>query len=52
MIYDANAATSPVTSETYGLAWNMVIVPEPSALVMAAAGAAMAVTLASRRRAS
>jgi hypothetical protein len=52
MIYDADAATSPVTSETYGLAWNMVIVPEPSALVMAAAGAAMAATLASRRRAS
>jgi hypothetical protein len=52
MIYDANASTAPVTSETYGLAWNMVIVPEPSALVMAAAGAALAATLASRRRAS
>lgn len=52
MIYDVNASTAPVTSETYGLAWNMVIVPEPSALVMAAAGAALAATLASRRRAS
>ena len=52
MIYDANASTAPVTSETYGLAWNMVIVPEPSALVMAAAGAALAAALASRRRAS
>lgn len=52
MIYDADASTSPVTSETYGLAWNMVIVPEPSSLVMAAVGAAIAATLASRRRAS
>jgi hypothetical protein len=52
MIYDANASTAPVTSETYGLAWNMVIVPEPSSLAMAAAGAALAATLASRRRAS
>jgi hypothetical protein len=51
MIYDASSTSEPVTSETYGLAWNMVIVPEPSALVMAA-GAAMAAALASRRRAS
>ena len=52
MIYDLNAATSPVTTATYGLAWNMVIVPEPTSLAMAAVGAAMAATLASRRRAS
>ena len=52
MIYDVNASTAPVTSETYGLAWNMVIVPEPSALVMAAVGAAFAAMLAVRRRAS
>lgn len=50
MIYDSNALTEPVTSETYGLAWNMVLVPEPSALVMAAAAAAMAAVIASRRR--
>lgn len=48
MIYDADAATAPVASETYGLAWNMVIVPEPSALAMTAA--AVAVAIASRRR--
>ncbi|MFN5756307.1 MAG: S8 family peptidase [Planctomycetia bacterium] len=50
MIYDATAATSPVTSETYGLAWNMVIVPEPSAIAMVAAGAALAAAMARRRR--
>ena len=50
MIYDMNAATSPVTTATYGLAWNMVIVPEPTSLAMAAVGVAMAAAVASRRR--
>jgi hypothetical protein len=50
MVYDVNAATAPVTSETYGLSWNLVAVPEPSAAAMAAAGAAFAAALASRRR--
>jgi hypothetical protein len=52
MIYDSNPAPSQVSAETYGLAWNMVIVPEPSALVMAAAGAALAAAMARRRRGS
>lgn len=52
MIYDANASTALVTAETYGLAWNMVIVPEPSALAMLAAGAALAAAMAGRRRCS
>ena len=50
MIYDANASTAPVTSETYGLAWNMVVVPEPSAAALAAIGAALAAIMAHRRR--
>ena len=50
MIYDANADTEPVTSEIYGLSWNMVIVPEPSAAALAAIGAALAAIMAHRRR--
>ena len=50
MTYDANAATDPVTSETYGLSWNMVVVPEPSAAALAAIGAALAAIMAHRRR--
>ncbi|MCX7413365.1 MAG: S8 family serine peptidase [Planctomycetia bacterium] len=50
MTYDANAATEPVTSETYGLSWNMVVVPEPSAAALAAIGAALAAIMAHRRR--
>jgi hypothetical protein len=50
MTYDANAATEPVTSETYGLSWNMVVVPEPSAAALAAIGAALATIMAHRRR--
>lgn len=52
MIYDVNASTTPVTAETYGLAWNMVIVPEPSTLAMLAAGAALAAAMARHRRGS
>lgn len=50
MTYDANAATEPVTSETYGLSWNMVVVPEPSAAALAAIGTALAAIMAHRRR--
>ena len=50
MTYDANAATEPVTSETYGLSWNMVVVPEPSAAALATIGAALATVMARRRR--
>ncbi|NBW95563.1 MAG: hypothetical protein EBR28_02245 [Planctomycetia bacterium] len=46
MVYDTGA--TPVTAETYGLAWKTVIVPEPSALVVAACGVLFAA--AARRR--
>ncbi|MEI8227648.1 MAG: S8 family serine peptidase [Planctomycetota bacterium] len=47
MVYDVG---STVTSETYGLSWNMVVVPEPSAAALAAIGAALATVMARRRR--
>ena len=47
MLYDIGS--TPVTSETYGLAWNTVIVPEPSAAAIAACGIVLAVAAASRR---
>lgn len=40
MVYDLNA--TPVTAETYGLAWNVLVVPEPSACLVALAGLALA----------
>ena len=48
MVYDIGV--TPVTAETYGLAWNMVVVPEPSAAALAAIGAALATVMARRRR--
>ncbi|MEI6240749.1 MAG: S8 family serine peptidase [Planctomycetia bacterium] len=47
MVYDMGS--TPVTTETYGLAWKTVIVPEPSAAAIAACGIAIAVAAASRR---
>ncbi len=46
MVYDVGA--TPVTAETYGLAWKTVIVPEPSALVVAVCGV-LFVAVARRR---
>jgi hypothetical protein len=48
MVYDANA--TPVTSASYGLSWNTVIVPEPAAGVLLIAGMAGIVVVARRRR--
>ncbi|MEI7782108.1 MAG: S8 family serine peptidase, partial [Planctomycetota bacterium] len=48
MVYDIGS--TPVTAETYGLAWNMVVVPEPSAAALAAIGAALAAAMVRRRR--
>ena len=39
MVYDVGA--TPVTSEAYGLSWNLIVVPEPSAMVSLLAAAAM-----------
>lgn len=48
MLYDIGA--TPVTAETYGLSWTTTAVPEPSALVLMAGGAASALVALRRRR--
>lgn len=40
MVYDVGAA--PVTSKAYGLSWNLIVVPEPSAVASLLAAAGMA----------
>jgi hypothetical protein len=47
MVYDIGS--TPVASETYGLSWKMVAVPEPSAAVLAATGAVLAAAVIRRR---
>lgn len=39
MIYDVGA--TPVTSEAYGLSWNLIVVPEPTSLVTLASALAL-----------
>ena len=46
-----NLAETPVTDTTYGVAWNVVPVPEPTTAVLAAIGLAAAVALPRRRQA-
>ena len=46
-----NLAETPVTDTTYGVAWNVVAVPEPATAVLAAIGLAAAVALPRRRKA-
>lgn len=46
-----NLAETPVTATTYGLAWNVVAVPEPGSVVLAAAAVGL-LPLAGRRRAT
>jgi len=50
MIYDLGE--TPVTAETYGLAWRTVPVPEPAAGVIASVGLALAAARSRRRRAA
>ena len=47
----SNLAETPVTATTYGLAWNVVAVPEPGSVVLAAAAVGL-LPLAGRRRAT
>ena len=46
-----NLAETPVTDTTYGVAWNVVPVPEPTTAVLATIGLAAAVALPRRRKA-
>jgi hypothetical protein len=46
-----NLAETPVTETTYGLAWNVVAVPEPGTIILAAAAGGLSL-LAGRRRAT
>jgi len=48
MLYDLGP--TPVTAETYGLAWKTVIVPEPTAAAIAVVGIALSAAVAARRR--
>jgi hypothetical protein len=48
----SNVAESPVTETTYGLAWNMVAVPEPSLPFLATPGFAAGLVLRLGRRRS
>ena len=47
MVYDVGS--TPVTAETYGLAWRAVIVPEPAAGAIALVGAVLAAAGTRRR---
>ena len=44
-----NLAETPVTATTYGLAWNVVAVPEPGSVVLAAAAVGLLPLLGRRR---
>jgi hypothetical protein len=46
-----NLAETPITDTTYGVAWNVVPVPEPTTAVLATIGLAAAVALPRRRKA-
>ena len=46
-----NLAETPVTDTTYGVAWNVVPVPEPATAVLATIGLAAAAVLPRRRKA-
>lgn len=48
MLYDVG--TTPVTAETYGLSWNVIVVPEPSAVAALIAAAGMAAIVRRRDR--
>ena len=48
MIY--NVGLSPIVDQTFGLAWNSIIVPEPAAGFVAALGLAVAAVVFRRRR--
>ena len=48
MLYDVGGTA--VTAETYGLSWTTVAVPEPSAVALAASGAALVLVAFRRRR--